>query len=113
VSLPAAALVSGHHCMCVCRLCWSATPLASWLIQGQLQQASQHLHHAPQLLSTSRYCVHQVCISYGPKPSGELLLCYGFHPPPGSNPHESVSLALQLAREDPQYKAKAAALTAR
>jgi hypothetical protein len=66
-----------------------------------------------QLLPHTCAGVHQVYISYGPKPSGELLLCYGFHPPPGSNPYESAPLTLQLGDKDPQYPAKAAALASR
>ncbi|KAI8468014.1 MAG: hypothetical protein J3K34DRAFT_23211 [Monoraphidium minutum] len=38
----------------------------------------------------------QVCISYGPKASSELLLSYGFMPPPGSNPHDAAFLDVAL-----------------
>jgi hypothetical protein len=34
----------------------------------------------------------QVFVSYGQKPSGELLLSYGFVPTPGTNPHESADV---------------------
>lgn len=60
----------------------------------------------------------QVFISYGEKSSGELLLQYGFVPPPAaaattaSNPHEAVPLTLTLSPggDDPLYDVKTAAL---
>jgi histone-lysine N-methyltransferase SETD3 len=51
-----------------------------------------------------------VCISYGPKSSGELLLSYGFCPAAGSNPHDAAHLHLSLAADDPWLQAKQQAL---
>lgn len=55
----------------------------------------------------------QVFISYGPKSSGELLLSYGFCPPPGSNPHDAAHIMLSLHHKDTFRTAKEQALTAR
>lgn len=55
----------------------------------------------------------QVFISYGPKSSGELLLLYGYCPPPGSNPHDAAHLTLGIAENEPWKEAKQAALAAR
>ncbi len=35
-------------------------------------------------------------VSYGPKGSGELLLSYGFCPPPAANPHTGYTLRVGL-----------------
>ena len=40
----------------------------------------------------------QVFASYGEKPSGELLLSYGFIPRPGTNPHDSVAVDAGVRR---------------
>ena len=55
----------------------------------------------------------QVFASYGPKSSGELLICYGFCPPPGSNPHDAFHLDLEVDQRDPLYVQKAEVLTKR
>ncbi|KAJ3699218.1 hypothetical protein LUZ61_002923 [Rhynchospora tenuis] len=52
----------------------------------------------------------QVFISYGKKSNGELLLSYGFVPKEGSNPNDSVELALSLNKSDKCYKEKLEAL---
>ncbi|KAG2500913.1 hypothetical protein HYH03_001672, partial [Edaphochlamys debaryana] len=55
----------------------------------------------------------QVYISYGPKSSGELLLSYGFCPPPAANPHEAYRLRVGLDRGgDPLAGLKEEALKA-
>ncbi|GBF95178.1 hypothetical protein Rsub_07891 [Raphidocelis subcapitata] len=41
----------------------------------------------------------QVFISYGPKSSGELLLSYGFAPPPGSNACDAAFLEVGLPQD--------------
>lgn len=51
----------------------------------------------------------QVFISYGKRPSGELLLAYGFIPPE-FNAHDHVELEMELDNEDPSYEAKLTAL---
>lgn len=48
----------------------------------------------------------QVFISYGKKSNGELLLSYGFVPKEGTNPRDSVQLALSLNKSDKCYKEK-------
>lgn len=55
----------------------------------------------------------QVTISYGFKSSGELLLSYGFCPPPGSNPYDAAYLTFGLEITDPQMQEKKQALAAR
>ncbi|VVA96844.1 unnamed protein product [Arabis nemorensis] len=52
----------------------------------------------------------QVFISYGNKSNGELLLSYGFVPREGTNPSDSVELALSLTKNDKSYKEKLDAL---
>ncbi|KAF3331404.1 ribulose-1,5 bisphosphate carboxylase/oxygenase large subunit N-methyltransferase [Carex littledalei] len=52
----------------------------------------------------------QVFISYGKKSNGELLLSYGFVAKEGSNPNDSVELALSLDKSDECYKEKLEAL---
>lgn len=52
----------------------------------------------------------QVFISYGKKSNGELLLSYGFVPKEGTNPRDSVQLALSLNKSDKCYKEKVEAL---
>ncbi|KAH7859924.1 hypothetical protein Vadar_007146 [Vaccinium darrowii] len=52
----------------------------------------------------------QVFISYGKKSNGELLLSYGFVPKEGTNPRDSVQLALSLQKSDKCYKEKVEAL---
>ncbi|CAA7050960.1 unnamed protein product [Microthlaspi erraticum] len=52
----------------------------------------------------------QVFISYGNKSNGELLLSYGFVPREGTNPSDSVELALSLRKTDECYKEKLDAL---
>ncbi|KAH6785193.1 hypothetical protein C2S51_037648 [Perilla frutescens var. frutescens] len=52
----------------------------------------------------------QVFISYGKKSNGELLLSYGFVPPEGTNPSDSVELPLSLEKSDKCYKEKSVAL---
>eukprot|EP00878_Enallax_costatus_P028717 GHUV01031052.1.p1 GENE.GHUV01031052.1~~GHUV01031052.1.p1 ORF type:complete len:258 (+),score=106.58 GHUV01031052.1:375-1148(+) len=55
----------------------------------------------------------QVFISYGPKSSGELLLSYGFCPPPGSNQHDAAHMTFTLSSKDKYKHAKQQALAAR
>jgi hypothetical protein len=38
----------------------------------------------------------EVVASYGFKSSGELLVSYGFIPPPGTNPHDTFMLTLRV-----------------
>ncbi|GIL70656.1 hypothetical protein Vretimale_3761 [Volvox reticuliferus] len=53
----------------------------------------------------------QVYVSYGPKSSGELLLSYGFCPPPAANPHQDYKLRLAVDRQsDPLADLKVEAL---
>jgi hypothetical protein len=52
----------------------------------------------------------QVFISYGNKSNGELLLSYGFVPREGTNPSDSVELALSLRKNDKCYEEKLDAL---
>lgn len=54
----------------------------------------------------------QVFISYGQKTSGELLLSYGFAPPPGANPHDACLLpgALDPADLAAEWKERALAV---
>ncbi|GIL47050.1 hypothetical protein Vafri_3880 [Volvox africanus] len=53
----------------------------------------------------------QVYVSYGSKSSGELLLSYGFCPPPAANPHQDYKLRLAVDRQaDPLADLKVAAL---
>lgn len=52
----------------------------------------------------------QVMASYGQKTSGELLLSYGFAPPPQENPHDGCMLQLQISGSDPLQGAKVEAL---
>ncbi|KAK3017273.1 hypothetical protein RJ639_007385 [Escallonia herrerae] len=52
----------------------------------------------------------QVFISYGKKSNGELLLSYGFVPREGTNPRDSVELALSIKKSDKCYKEKLEAL---
>ncbi|CAH8356382.1 unnamed protein product [Eruca vesicaria subsp. sativa] len=52
----------------------------------------------------------QVFISYGNKSNGELLLSYGFVPREGTNPSDSVELALSLRKNDKCYNEKLNAL---
>ena len=52
----------------------------------------------------------QVCVSYGQKTSGELLLSYGFMIPPDTNPHDAYQLPIALERDDSQYQGKTTAL---
>ncbi|CAH2054592.1 unnamed protein product [Thlaspi arvense] len=52
----------------------------------------------------------QVFISYGNKSNGELLLSYGFVPREGTNPSDSVELAMSLRKNDECYKEKLDAL---
>ncbi|GLI58716.1 hypothetical protein VaNZ11_000469 [Volvox africanus] len=53
----------------------------------------------------------QVYVSYGPKSSGELLLSYGFCPPPAANPHQDYKLRLAVdCQADPLADLKVAAL---
>lgn len=52
----------------------------------------------------------QVFISYGNKSNGELLLSYGFVPREGTNPSDSVELAMSLRKNDTCYKEKLDAL---
>lgn len=54
----------------------------------------------------------QVFASYGSRPSGELLVSYGFVPPEYS-PAETVPIALSLNNEDPMLSAKERALQRR
>jgi histone-lysine N-methyltransferase SETD3 len=59
-------------------------------------------------------CFHvQVVISYGFKSSGELLLSYGFCPPPGSNPYDAAFLTFGPGITDPLMQEKKQALAAR
>lgn len=53
--------------------------------------------------------MEQVFISYGKRPSGELLLAYGFIPSE-FNAHDSVELEMGLDNEHPSYEAKLKAL---
>lgn len=55
----------------------------------------------------------QVYINYGLKSSGELLLSYGFCPPPGSNPYDAAYLTFGLEITDPMLQEKRQALAAR
>lgn len=55
----------------------------------------------------------QVTISYGLKSSGELLLSYGFFPPPGSNPYDAAYLTFAPEITDPAMQEKKRALVAR
>eukprot|EP00198_Chlamydomonas_reinhardtii_P001652 XP_001690988.1 lysine N-methylase [Chlamydomonas reinhardtii] len=55
----------------------------------------------------------QVYVSYGPKSSGELLLSYGFCPPPAANPHQDYKLLVGVndsAAADPLAALKAEVL---
>ena len=52
----------------------------------------------------------QVCVSYGQKSSGELLLSYGFMIPPDTNPHDAYQMPIALDSDDSQHKSKTAAL---
>ncbi|KXZ55876.1 hypothetical protein GPECTOR_2g1427 [Gonium pectorale] len=53
----------------------------------------------------------QVFVSYGPKSSGELLLSYGFCPPPAANPHQDYKLRLAVdPATDPLAELKTQAL---
>lgn len=54
-----------------------------------------------------------MCISYGYKSSGELLLSYGFCPPAGANPFDAAHLTFSLDDRDPLLQAKQEALAAR
>ena len=38
----------------------------------------------------------EVVASYGHKSSGDLLVSYGFVPPPGTNPHDTYTLTLRV-----------------
>ena len=38
----------------------------------------------------------EVVASYGQKSSGDLLVSYGFVPPPGTNPHDTYTLTLRV-----------------
>lgn len=52
-------------------------------------------------------------VSYGPKSSGELLLSYGFCPPPAANPHQDYKLLVGVndsAAADPLAALKAEVL---
>jgi histone-lysine N-methyltransferase SETD3 len=55
----------------------------------------------------------QVFISYGQKTSGELLLSYGFAPPPGANPHDACLLPGSLDPADSAAEWKERALAVR
>lgn len=50
----------------------------------------------------------QVFVSYGPKGSGELLLSYGFCPPPAANPHTGYTMrvGVDMGGGDPHAEAK-------
>ena len=52
----------------------------------------------------------QVCVSYGQKTSGELLLSYGFLIPPETNPDDAYQLQIALDSDDSQYQSKLALL---
>jgi histone-lysine N-methyltransferase SETD3 len=54
-----------------------------------------------------------VTISYGFKSSGELLLSYGFCPPPGSNPYDAAYLTFAPEITDPAMQEKKQALMKR
>jgi hypothetical protein len=54
----------------------------------------------------------EICVSYGQKTSGELLLSYGFVPGQGTNPYDAVLLSLDAGR-GLDGAAKAAALRRR
>jgi hypothetical protein len=55
----------------------------------------------------------QVTISYGFKSSGELLLSYGFCPPPGTNPYDAAYLSFAPEITDPSMQEKKQALIKR
>ena len=48
--------------------------------------------------------------SYGQKTSGELLLSYGFAPPPQENPHDGCLISLEISAQDPLQRDKISAL---
>ncbi|ERN19223.1 ribulose-1,5 bisphosphate carboxylase/oxygenase large subunit N-methyltransferase, chloroplastic [Amborella trichopoda] len=52
----------------------------------------------------------QVFISYGKKSNGELLLSYGFVSREGTNPNDSVDVAMSINKSDPCYVEKVEAL---
>lgn len=52
----------------------------------------------------------QVCVSYGQKTSGELLLSYGFLIPPETNPNDAYQLQIGLDSDDSQQQSKLAVL---
>ena len=56
------------------------------------------------------YAGQQLYASYGARASSELLLSYGFVPPPGTNPADAYLLRLGVADGDPLAAAKEAAL---
>ena len=72
------------------------------------------VHVTGSLCACARVCLctwlHDAVISYGPKSSGELLLSYGFCPPPATNPHEAYSLHLAVSPDDPLADLKRKAL---
>ncbi|KAI7843368.1 hypothetical protein COHA_003064 [Chlorella ohadii] len=90
--LPWADLLN-HSPSCASHLDWSAADAAVVLRADRKYRAGEEVH-----------------VSYGEKTGGELLLSYGFAPPPASNPHDGVKLRLSLRQDDPAYGWKAAAL---
>lgn len=60
-----------------------------------------HASHALVLHPDRAYSPgQQVFVSYGQKPSGQLLLCYGFCPHAGTNPHDAVLVSMGLDVEE-------------
>ena len=45
----------------------------------------------------------EVCVSYGQKTNGELLLSYGFLPAKDTNPHDGCLLPFKLSESHPGY----------
>ncbi|PRW56824.1 ribulose-1,5 bisphosphate carboxylase oxygenase large subunit N- chloroplastic [Chlorella sorokiniana] len=90
--LPFADLLN-HGPSCTSHLDWSAQDAAVVLRADRKYKAGE-----------------EVLVSYGDKTGGELLLSYGFAPPPATNPHDGVKLRLSLRQDDPVRDWKAAAL---
>eukprot|EP00887_Chlorella_sp_A99_P006062 scaffold22.g6062.t1 len=68
---------ANHDCAAACHLAWDAAAGGVVLRPDRGYAAGE-----------------EVVISYGERTSGELLLSYGFVPPPGANPHDACLLEL-------------------
>jgi Rubisco LSMT substrate-binding/SET domain len=99
--------VCAHTCACTSTRSLTSSAIIAWasatLTSGTLASIRQRCHVlicqgdirpcGSNPLTNIAHCL-QVFISYGPKSSGELLLAYGFCPPPGSNPHDAAHVTL-------------------